>query len=201
MPRRERKPLSSEKQALAAAYIPFARTLAKPFKLNWYFNQDEFDSASLLGLIEAAEAFDERRGVKFTTFARPRILGALFDAKKFLLRRKARDCTSTSYLEDYQLLGKRVVEHPKEHVVDSCDLLEFWFSCLPKIQALICRHIYIDGGNQQSASTMLGVAKSHVSVQHGKALAELVKHPDVMQLAIEMNSSDSREESQHDACA
>lgn len=201
MPRkRQRGKLSPEKEALATAYIPLALTLARPFKLNWYLNSDEFESAALFALVEAAESYDERRGVKFSTFARPRILGSLFDTKKSLLKRKRHDGTSIPLRDAFQLLGKLVVEEPQTPLIDSKDLLEFWFSCLPKVQALICRHIYLDGGNQNSASRMLGVAKSHVSMQHSKALAELVKHPSLMQLAIEMNYVESSE-GWHDAGA
>ena len=41
-------------------------------------------SAGVFGLIDAVERFDPERGVKFETFAVPRIRGAVFDALRSL---------------------------------------------------------------------------------------------------------------------
>ena len=45
---------------------------------------DELDSAAVYALVCAAKAYDEGRGVKFTTFARHRILSALHDTLRRL---------------------------------------------------------------------------------------------------------------------
>lgn len=50
-----------------------SRTLSADMEL------DELVSAGALGLLKAAEAFDESRGLAFSTFAVPRIQGAILD--------------------------------------------------------------------------------------------------------------------------
>src|SRR4051794_5854259 len=80
--RDRRTPLTPTQQALAARYLPMARALAKPLKAAWPAARDEFESAACLALVEAAEAFDPSRNVKFSTFARYRIWGALRDVQR-----------------------------------------------------------------------------------------------------------------------
>ena len=52
-----------------------AKSLAKPLKKNWPVEGEEFESAALMALVEAAQSFDPARNVKFATFARYRIWG------------------------------------------------------------------------------------------------------------------------------
>lgn len=58
---------------------------------------DELVSAGTLGLIEAAESFEEERGLAFSTFAAPRVRGAILDELRRMdhasrgQRRKARE--------------------------------------------------------------------------------------------------------------
>ena len=56
-----------------------------PFKIDWPGMRDDFESAACLALVEAAEAFDPERNVKFATFARHRIWGALRDVQRGLV--------------------------------------------------------------------------------------------------------------------
>ena len=74
---RGRHPMSTEQQRLVIRYLPMARALAKPLKATWPGEGDEFESAACLALVEAAQSFDASRNVKFATFARYRIMGAL----------------------------------------------------------------------------------------------------------------------------
>jgi len=59
-------------------------------------HRDDLVSAGMLGLVQAAQAWDGRRGVAFEAFARPRIRGALLDELRHrdwatrAVRRKAR---------------------------------------------------------------------------------------------------------------
>lgn len=68
-----RSRLTVEQQELAKSYLPMARSLAKPLKKAWPAEKEEFESAALLALVEAAQSFDPSRNVKFATFARYRI--------------------------------------------------------------------------------------------------------------------------------
>jgi hypothetical protein len=81
----ERAPLTPAQQALARKYIPLARKLARPLAAWWPNDGDEYRSAALLALVEAAQSFDPSRNVKFATFARFRIWGALRDTQRRLI--------------------------------------------------------------------------------------------------------------------
>jgi DNA-directed RNA polymerase specialized sigma subunit len=67
----------------------------------WPGAQDEFESAALLALVEAAQAFDPTRGVKFTTFAHHRISGALRDLKRELYSRGGRGDVASRRASDF----------------------------------------------------------------------------------------------------
>ena len=61
-------------------HIPFVRSLAR--KLRDHVPMVEFDDLvgfGMQGLIEAAQRFDDRHGVAFTTFAYYRVRGSMFD--------------------------------------------------------------------------------------------------------------------------
>ena len=80
--RKPRTPLTQEQQGLARSYIPFAKKIAAPLRDCWPSNAEEFDSAAVTALVQAAQSFDPSRGVKFATFARYRIWGALKDMQR-----------------------------------------------------------------------------------------------------------------------
>lgn len=80
----ERVTLSKEQQELAAAFLPLARCIAKPYKLNFPRYHEEFESAAMLALTEAARNYDAGRNTKFATYARFRIRGRCKDVLKNL---------------------------------------------------------------------------------------------------------------------
>jgi hypothetical protein len=82
MTKRVRRPLSRARRELVERYLPMANALSKPLREAWPNQRDEYLSAAHLGLVEAAESWSPRRGVKFATFARRRILGALKDCQR-----------------------------------------------------------------------------------------------------------------------
>lgn len=68
-------------ETLVEQFMPLANKLAfsKKRTLPNYIDIEELQSAAYLGLVEAASRFDESKGVSFTTFAYPRIYGAITD--------------------------------------------------------------------------------------------------------------------------
>lgn len=74
--------LTEEQQALVIENISFARKLSVQFardRRSLGIEVEEFQSAALLGLCDAARRFDEVKGLQFRTFAYFRIRGAMFD--------------------------------------------------------------------------------------------------------------------------
>jgi len=66
---------------LVERYVPLAKKLAYQKKrvLPNFIDVEDLESAAFLGLVEAANRFKTDHGVAFTTFAYPRIFGAIHD--------------------------------------------------------------------------------------------------------------------------
>src|SRR5512134_934760 len=81
------QPLASRQRERIAAGLPFVESLARRVAASMPHSIELNDLVQdgMLGLIDAAHRFDERRGIKFETFAERRIRGAMIDA----LRRDA----------------------------------------------------------------------------------------------------------------
>ena len=71
-------------QQLATRYLPLARSMAARLAGDWSCVREEFEAAACLALVEAAQAFDLERKLDFVTYARPHILGALYDLRREL---------------------------------------------------------------------------------------------------------------------
>ena len=82
-----RAPLASNQRDRVAACLPYVESLARRMASTMPHSIDLGDLVQdgVIGLIDAAHRFDERRGIKFETFAERRVRGAMIDA----LRRDA----------------------------------------------------------------------------------------------------------------
>ncbi len=80
-------PLAPHERRRIEAGLPFVESLARRMAATMPHSVDVGDLVQdgMLGLIDAARRFDERRGIKFETFAERRVRGAMIDA----LRRAA----------------------------------------------------------------------------------------------------------------
>jgi RNA polymerase sigma factor for flagellar operon FliA len=164
-----------------------ARTLARRYKLRCPDLWEDFDSASLLALVEAAETFDPERGVKFGTFARRRVLGALVDvlrARSARTRPVRKGILPEAVLTDRPALletaGGRVfgieAEPPVGCELERHEFLERLIAALPPAEADACRRLYLLGQSQTEAAEELGVCQARLSQLHRNALARLRLH-------------------------
>src|SRR5574339_847464 len=78
----QRVPLADHQQDRVAAGLPFVESLARRMASTMPHSIDLGDLVQdgVLGLIDAANRFDEARGIKFETFAERRVRGAMIDA-------------------------------------------------------------------------------------------------------------------------
>lgn len=179
--RNQRKPLTAQQQDLAERYMPMARSLAKPHKRIWPSEWEEFESAALMALVEAAESFDPGRNVRFSTFARWRIVGALRDVLRRMGGRKGRaeDTHGVHGGGDVTSLessGRVVNTTPDPGVgaeLEARDAVEAWLRKLPPKHAAACREIYLNGCSQVEAGRRLGLSESRMSFMHREAIAML----------------------------
>src|ERR687883_1270057 len=81
------QPVAADKTRRIVAGLPFVESLARRMAASMPHSIDLGDLVQdgVIGLIDAAQRFDEGRGIKFETFAERRVRGAMIDA----LRRDA----------------------------------------------------------------------------------------------------------------
>lgn len=182
---RKRKPrgrLTVDQQRLAEQYLPLARRMAQPMKKRNPTHWEEYESAACLALVEAAEAFQPDRHVKFATYAQQRIWGALKDVTR---RRQSRARTLAKVRPILESNAPVYCEEGKGHVLlvqphaavgaefESTDAAESWFRKLPRGHAAACREIYMNGKTHAEAAESLGLSASRVTYIHLEAMAML----------------------------
>ena len=134
-----RRPMSTEQQRLVIRYLPMARALARPLKATWPGDGNEFESAACLALVEAAQSFDASRNVKFATFARYRIMGALRDAQRMIITGGWKNdekyaAILTNCFPDVEEMGKVLggaQDPPIGSDLEAIDAVEGWLRKLP----------------------------------------------------------------------
>ena len=74
-------PGAAEREKMIEAHLPLVDFLVDRMmtQVPVFVSRDDIRSAALMGLLDAANRFDPRRGVLFKTFAERRIRGAVFD--------------------------------------------------------------------------------------------------------------------------
>lgn len=174
-------PLTPDRSELAARYLPFARGIARPFKAQWPAEAPEFESAACFALVEAAQTFDPGRDVKFATYARFRIWGAMRDVQRGLIRTGWRDDAENapgivSLAARAEEFGEVLLTTPDPPIgaeLERAELLESWFRKLPPRHAAACRAIYLRGESHAQAAEALRTSKSRVAAWLGEALVIL----------------------------
>jgi RNA polymerase sigma factor (sigma-70 family) len=175
---RRRVALTAEQQGLAGRYVPMAKSLAKPLKTAWPLEGEEFESAALMALVEAAQSFDPSRNVKFATFARYRIWGALRDVQRSLITAGWRGdvehaptiCSLTYDAEEHGSVLNSEPDPPIGQELEAIEFVEHWLGKLPAKHADACRQIYIHGKTQSEAAETMSCSKSRLSYLHKEAL-------------------------------
>src|SRR5687767_7973556 len=78
---RQQKRNESAQDLMVRRHLPLVYHLARKVhnSLGAAVQLDDLVSAGSVGLVEAVETFDHRRGLAFSTFAAPRIRGAILD--------------------------------------------------------------------------------------------------------------------------
>jgi RNA polymerase sigma factor (sigma-70 family) len=197
-PRLKRTHLTPEQKDLAERHLPMARALTKRLKEIWPRHYEEFESAACLALVEAAQSFDPERGVKFGTFARFRILGAVRDVqRKALNRGYERELpnapkTEFRYVPRVEESSHFMLTCPDKRVgnmIEAVEEVEHWVSQLPAQHAEACRAIYLHNRTQTQVARAMGCAKSRVSYLHSEALTMLGHLGEVRLAALEMGLS------------
>ena len=174
--------LDEAQQGLALRFLPLARSLARPLKTLYPYWRDEFESAACMALVEAARSFDPTRNIRFATFARIRIRGALVDASRSMILPGFEDefeppgtVALTPYNEEH---GSVLVAMESPAVgadYDDIDSVEHWLRKLPRRHAAICRLYYLYGKTQAEIADLLGCSQSEITRIHRRSMNYLAE--------------------------
>lgn len=173
--RRRRVPLDADRQALAVRHLPLARSLAKPFKRDWPNHRDEFDSAAMLALCEAAEAFNPSLGVKFSTFLHHRVWGALRDVQRAMIPLGYRGNPDAAPVVASMGRDQDHADRSEDpcEATDQADSVEAILGPLPRRSATIVRLVDVEGMDQAEAAIVVGLSRSRLSFLRREAIAIL----------------------------
>jgi RNA polymerase sigma factor (sigma-70 family) len=158
---------------LVEQYIPLANKLAfqKKKTLPKFIDIEELRSAAYLGLVEAASRFDPEIGVTFSTFAYPRIFGAIHDYLREQGWVKRGDLTPVLSLdapcaEDEECTLKDTIEAKPEGDTEEC--FEVITLNLDEQAKQVLRFYFIDEYSMKEVGEKFGVSESRIS--------QLIKH-------------------------
>ncbi|EHK2404562.1 TPA: sigma-70 family RNA polymerase sigma factor [Clostridium perfringens] len=158
------------------------------YKKNSSMNFDEVLSAAMLGLVKAANRFDEKKGFKFSTYAMSTMRGQIkndyyHDKNRFIRKRNGNteiyEKVSISSLNDTLPLNlEKDVELidtlPSNFEIVKLDLKNA-ISKLPDLQKQVIKIIFFQGKTQNEAAKLLGTNQVEISRIKNRAIDSLRK--------------------------
>jgi RNA polymerase sigma factor (sigma-70 family) len=162
-------PLTGARQRLAAHNIALAHALAKPFKDAYPSIRDDLNGVAELALVECAARFDKHRGIKFSKYARVRIICSLRDELR------SRPIRETSHVES--LICESVADDspPACSGVDSDDAAEHLIAGFGVQYRPLVRLIFVEGLTIEAAARRMGVLRGAVKRQLKTAIHHWAK--------------------------
>jgi RNA polymerase sigma factor (sigma-70 family) len=185
--------LTPDQRELAESFVPLARKLAKGWKAIFRNDKPDFDSAVCMAVVEAARTYKPEFNVKFSTFARFRIQGALRTMRRDVMsNRRPRELTNISVIgyvpgmedQDGLMLTTRDVGVGKEF--EDTEEVKHWFNKLPRRHAIACSEMYIFNRTQREVAQKLRCSKSRVCSLHAEAIELLRESREVQNAALEI---------------
>lgn len=165
--------MSDAQRALAVQYEGMARAASRRLgkRLGYWIRHgiewDDLDAAALLGLAQAAQAFDPEAGVIFWTFAHRRIAGAMMDHIRAATGEKRQGCKSKYGYREVGLEAALEVADPREGpevVAERADLARAVRARLdrlpPRTARIIERHL--GGAYMREIGADMGISASRV---------------------------------------
>lgn len=155
-----------EIQKIVEQYIPLANKIAfqKKRTLPKHVDIEDLRSAAYLGLVEAGSRFDPELGISFSTFAYPRIFGAVHDylrSQGMVKRGNFENCYSidSSSSDDEFLLKDSIESKPKCDIDECFEDLTVGFDEDAK---LVLKYYFIDEESMKEIGSKFGVSESRI---------------------------------------
>lgn len=152
------------RRQLIQAYQPLVFKYAMPYR-GMEIIMDVIQEGTV-GLIEAVESYDYRRGVAFSLFAVHRIRGRMLDflkkegATALLCMDEVRDATGLTLKESLADTGASVSEQAEEHELS--DRLREALVRLPQKERLVLEQVYMGRAAVQEVAERLNVSTAHI---------------------------------------
>jgi RNA polymerase sigma factor (sigma-70 family) len=167
-------PLSEERRELAARYVPMARGIAESFGRKWPRLADEFESAAMMALVESASRFDESKNVKYSTYARLRIIGAMSDVMRIAMSPARMHVASfVESQEDYVVVLNTTPDPPVGHEAEHAEAIRDMARKLPKRHGAVFAMVHADGMIHADIARRLGLSVCRIDDVHAEAVAML----------------------------
>lgn len=142
--------------ALILQFMPLANKLAYKKKrlLPKHIDIEELQSAAYLGLVEAASRFDDTKGVAFSTYAYPRIFGAINDYLRSL------GSMVTNFDNDEIVLEEILVAKQEDNCEEALEVVTKDFNGQAKS---VMKMYFIDDFSMKEVGERFGVSESRIS--------------------------------------
>ncbi len=159
--------------ALIEKYQPLVYHILRHLPCPPHQERVDVISEGTLALIEAVDAFDPERGVKFITFAYLKVKGRMLD---YLRRRRPLIplCGATEFSAYTRIIGFHE-RRSAQDVLDSLRVAEKLLGMLTPAEERVLRLIYQCGYSQDEVSHALSCTRANVSILHKRALNRLRK--------------------------
>lgn len=156
--------MTAERDRLVEEFLSLAEAIARAVMrtLPPSFEYDDLYQAGCVGLIAAAEAFDESRGVPFRAFAQIRIRGAIVDSIRRRHYRNATHLPITERVVEMPGAGVESVERHVEHAERArmvCQAKE----ALPADQRKVIEIYFEQEGKLEGIGQHFGIRQSRSS--------------------------------------
>lgn len=153
---------------LVEQYVPLANKLAFQRKktLPKFIDLEDLRSAAYLGLVEAATRFDPTLGIAFSTFAYPRIFGAIHDWLREQGWMRRGDLTPVLSLDAENaesedcVLKDTIAAKEEEDTEENFEVITLKLDAQAKA---VLRHYFIDEYSMKEVGDKFGVSESRIS--------------------------------------
>ncbi|BCO08524.1 DNA-directed RNA polymerase sigma-70 factor [Desulfolithobacter dissulfuricans] len=180
-------PPLDDRSQLIREHMPLVELLVERMvpQVPSFMSRDDMTSAAMVGLIDAANRFDEAKGVKFRTFAEYRIRGAILDEMRKLdwfsrsLREKQNRLTQTMLRLERQL-GRSPEEDEMAEAMDMT--LDEYHDLLGQVSHLGCVSLHQTLDHTEEGRNFLDNLEDH----GGPTPLELIENQELTQLIADL---------------
>jgi RNA polymerase sigma factor (sigma-70 family) len=168
-PRRPRPPLpplTARQAERVEAYVPLARTIAKRYWSRWIHLRDDIIAEAYWGLVQASIRYTGQ--VRFRTFARHRIRGAILDFLNPEGKTQWRPGTADMLT---LALVPRVRGDEQDRI--AIEFVVRMSRRLPPAHGRFLRLMYLAGLNKRETARLMGLSASRGRYLHDEAMAYL----------------------------